>query len=188
MTREIKECKKFLASITKTKDNAMDILLLSQACEADEARQQCYDVLRQVNMNQLKQHRLFTALDRQSRQGVLLLKVNDLQQCMNEALQQMLGLISRLLYVMSREKPNVMSQEKPKRQSTNQGPLHVCTKHTRQSSSYSTMQAILNCDSCKATWVQLATGFSGSHYNCDEIHLNNDIVKVIEKMVDLMPQ
>jgi hypothetical protein len=185
MTREIKECRKFLASVRKTKDNAMDILLLAQACEADKARQQCYDVLRQMNMKQLKQNRLFTALDGQNTQGVLLPKVNDLQQCMKEALPQILGLISRLLYVMSRSS----EQEKPKRQSTNKGPPHICTEHTSQPNLYlgsHSMQEILNCDSCKATWVQLATGYSGSLYVCNEIHLNKDIVKVIEKMSHLM--
>jgi hypothetical protein len=72
----------FLTSVRKTKENAMDILLLAQACEADEARQQCYDVLQQMTLTELDSQSAFTDLDGPSTRTLLLPIVKRFHECL----------------------------------------------------------------------------------------------------------
>lgn len=55
-------CGELLKSVEKTKENAMKILLKAQVCHADEARQQCYDILQQLTVNELEKNEFFEEL------------------------------------------------------------------------------------------------------------------------------
>jgi hypothetical protein len=104
MTKKMKECRKFLTSVRKTKDNAMDILLLAQACEADEARQQCCDVLQQMTLTELESQPAFTDLNGPSIWSILLPIVKRFQECLKKILPELVGSMDGMLFLWRNEK------------------------------------------------------------------------------------
>jgi hypothetical protein len=182
MTREIKDCRKFLALITKTKDNAMDILLLSQACEADKARQQCCDVLQQMTFTELENHQAFTDLDGPSTRNLLLPIVKRFQECLKRVLPELVGSMDGMLYLWCNEKnANKMG-----------GIPSTCPTHRVYNASswnstpnFPVTYKRIKCDACRTTFRQMATNARG--YQAPSwMYLSANIVSVLEEMMDLM--
>jgi hypothetical protein len=193
MTKKMKECRKFLTLVRKTKENAMDILLLSQACEADEARQQCCDVLQQmVTLTELESHSAFTDLDGPSTRTLLLPIVKRFQECLNMILPELVGSMDGMLYLWCNENnatkmggvPNTCPEHRVFVASYKDTRFGRVTTESRTPNFPVTYDRI-KCNACLATFKQMATNARG-YQTPSCMFLSANIVSVLEEMMDLM--
>jgi hypothetical protein len=162
MTKKIKECRKFLTSVRKTKENAMGILLLSQACEANEARQQCCDVLQQMTLTELQSQSAFTDLDGPSMQKLLVLTVKRFQECLKKILPELVGSMDGMLYLWRNKENTIEMRGKPNTCPTHRvlGAQSSRWKESRTPNFQVTYDRI-KCNACLATFKQMATNACG---------------------------
>jgi hypothetical protein len=185
MTREIKECRKFLASVRKTKDNAMDILLLSQACESDEARQQCCDVLQQMTLTELEKHQAFTDLDGPSTRNLLLPIVKRFQECLKKILPELVGSMDGMLYLWRNEKNASKMGGKPNTCPTHRVRDPPLNCNESRTPNFQVTYDRIKCFACLATFKQMATNAYG-YQTPSGMYLSANIASVLEEMMDLL--
>ncbi|XP_031572123.1 BTB and MATH domain-containing protein 38-like [Actinia tenebrosa] len=184
MTKVMKDCRLFLLSTRKTKENAMDMLLLAQDLEAAEARQQCYDILNKMALTDLESLEGFSELDGPSIQALLLPMVKRLQQCISKIFPEFVGALDGMMYLWSHENNSVKMSGVPSK----------CPKHKIFSANYvrgrfgvdKTCERI-KCDECRAMLKQMAKK-AHSYSSPSSAYISENIVSVLEEMMDLIKE
>lgn len=181
-------CHEFLQSVEKTNGNAMEILLKAQECKAEEARQQCYDILQQYTTDELENHELFAELEVENKQGVLSHRAKRLEQCLTKIYPQIWGLINYSLYLLSN--PEKIKKEMP----------HECARHMRQDSSFGqnySSEELIKCLPCKTRITIMVQPAARSYVsqrmqsryfstNCRNMFLSQKIVEALEEIPILL--
>lgn len=173
-------CREFLKSVEKTKGNAMEILLKAQECKADEARQQCYDILQQLTLDELENNERFEDLFGPNARNILLPKARQLEKCLKQLLPNVLGLLGWLI-CLSRQ----LNQG-----GANKMPLYECSTHSQPHNiNYSwrfPTRDIVRCKDCKISLNQLCRGFNRYYHCCRDQYIVRDIGELLEKMYALV--
>ncbi|XP_031565247.1 speckle-type POZ protein-like [Actinia tenebrosa] len=182
MAKVMKDCRMFLFSVTKTKENTIEMLMLAQDIKAEEARQQCYDVLKKMTLTELESLEGFSELDRQSMQVLVLPRVKRLQECMKRILPEFLGSLDALVYLWCHDENKYKMHGAPS----------TCPKHRIYSSGSSRninpnlykLYERIKCNTCKGMFSQMAMNAKG-YISPSKTYLSENIVSILEEIVDL---
>ncbi|XP_031567478.1 uncharacterized protein LOC116302336 [Actinia tenebrosa] len=186
-------CREHLIHVKKTSTNAMKILVTAQVCNVHEARKQCYEILKGLTVDELKNDDYFEDLDEESQRNVLLPKAERLEKCLREIQPQLVGLIDCVLYLWfsSEDKIKLMG-----------GSPKKCPVHQQYAKASTSMQTRIKCSACRAMFAQMAnqsgcmqherltsrmtTATRQHYYSVTGAYFNETIVNVLQEMFSLL--
>jgi hypothetical protein len=155
----------------------MEILMSSQVCNADEAREHCYKRLQSMTIAELKLNEHFTEMDEQSLRNVLLPKAERLEECLSKIQPQLVGLVDFVLYLWPSSND---AQLQPRR----------CPLHYTHQKAAAKIKTRINCDACIEMFTAMANNSRYSNgtprYSSLEMHFDEDITNVLQEMFDLL--
>lgn len=177
----------FLFSVKKTKENGIDMLLLAQDMEAEEARQQCCDVLNKMTLNELENLEDFSELNGPSMQALLVPMVKRLLECMKKMLPEFLGSLDGMMYLWKNEKNPIKMRGVPNMCQIHQISEFTELWRTRRLLNVDKMYERIKCDECKAMFKQMARNGT-SYISPSGTYLSENSVNVLEEMMKLIKE
>ena len=180
----IESCREFLVNVKKTTTNAMEVLVITQECQCDKARKQCYEILKKSTVKMLTSNEYFDDLDEQSLRSVLLPKAERLEKCLTEVQPQLVGLIDCVLYLWLHSNNGHKMGGEPQK----------CPVHHSSSRASTSMQTRIKCPTCRLMLVQMARNsafraFGGKtehYYSNSGTYFDEKCMDALQEMFSLL--